>query len=181
MRRVIALAAWGFLAWGLLTWTFTLEQMLFGAVIAVAVAACLAPLGEVRGPWWILHPRRLLGLVRLALGSAWRILVANVNLAARVWNPRLPLSSGMVIVPTQERSDGALAAVGLISSLIVDNQITDLDRARHLLQYHAVSVPQGGREQARETINGPIERLLEPLTEPSRPHSRRTRRRGPVR
>ena len=47
----------------------------------------------------------------------------------------------MVIVPTTESSDGGLAAVGLITSLIVDNQIVDLDRATHRLQYHAVAVP----------------------------------------
>jgi multicomponent Na+:H+ antiporter subunit E len=70
----------------------------------------------------------------------------------------------MVIVPTDARTDGGLAAVGLISSLIVDNQIVDVDRGRHLLQYHAVTVPEGGRRAAREAINGPVERMLEPLT-----------------
>jgi multicomponent Na+:H+ antiporter subunit E len=73
----------------------------------------------------------------------------------------------MVIVPTEERTDGGLAAVGLISSLIVDNQITDIDRGHHLLQYHAVSVPEGDRQDARAAVNGPIERLLEPLIRPA--------------
>jgi multicomponent Na+:H+ antiporter subunit E len=65
------------------------------------------------------------------------------------------------------RTDGGLAAVGLITSLIVDNQITDVDRGHDLLQYHAVSVPEGDREQARDAVNGPVERLLEPLIEPA--------------
>jgi multicomponent Na+:H+ antiporter subunit E len=168
MRRVVALAAWSFLAWGVLTWTFTLEQMLFGLGFSIAVALCLSPLGEVGGPWLLLHPRRVLAVVRLLLESARRILLANVRLAARIWNPRLPLASGMIIVPTEERTDGGLAAVGLITSLIVDNQITDVDRGHHLMQYHAVSVPEGDREQAREKINGPIERLLEPMATPAR-------------
>ena len=67
----------------------------------------------------------------------------------------------MVITPTRERQDWGLAAVGVISSLIVDNQITDLDARAHELQYHAVAVPDGGAEQAREQINGPVEDLLE--------------------
>lgn len=163
MRRVVALAAWSFLAWGVLTWTFTLEQMLFGLGFSIAVALCLSTLGEVGGPWLLLHPRRVLAMVRLLLESARRILLANVRLAARIWNPRLPLASGMIIVPTEERTDGGLAAIGLITSLIVDNQITDVDRGHHLMQYHAVSVPEGDRDQAREKINGPIERLLEPM------------------
>ncbi len=100
----------------------------------------------------------------LAAGTLRGIVVANLKLSRLILTPSLPLRSGMVIVPTAARSDGGLAAVGLITSLIVDNQIVDVDRARHLLQYHAVCVPEGGREQAREAINGPVERMLEPLT-----------------
>jgi multicomponent Na+:H+ antiporter subunit E len=163
MRRVVALAAWVFLVWGVVTWTFTLEQVVFGVAFAAAVAVALTPLGEVKGPWWFIRPRRVVAAIRLLLESSRRVLMANLRLSARIWNPRLPLASGMVIVPTQEHTDGGLTAVGLISSLIVDNQITDIDRGHGLLQYHAVSVPEGDREQARDSVNGPIERLLEPL------------------
>jgi multicomponent Na+:H+ antiporter subunit E len=168
VRRVGPLAAWAFLAWGVLTWTFTLEQMLFGLGFSLAVAIGLASIGTVRGPWWFLHPVRVAATIRLLLEAARQVLMANLRLAARIWNPRRPLSSGMVIVPTAERSDAGLTAVGLISSLIVDNQITDLDRGHHLLQYHAVAVPEGEREAARDAINGPVERLLQPLTRPVR-------------
>jgi multicomponent Na+:H+ antiporter subunit E len=47
----------------------------------------------------------------------------------------------MVIVPTSQRSAGGLTAVGLVTSLIVDNQLVDLDRDGAQLQYHAVEVP----------------------------------------
>jgi multicomponent Na+:H+ antiporter subunit E len=69
----------------------------------------------------------------------------------------------MIIVATHERSDGGLAAVGLISSLVVDNQIVDLDRRARHLQYHAVAVPDGSRRAARTHVNGPVEDLLHPL------------------
>ena len=163
MRRVAALAGWGYLAWVVLTWTLTLEQLLFGAVTAVVVAVTLAPFGDAKGPWWLLRPRRLAAIARLIIEAAGRILVANVKLAARIWSPTRPLSSGMVIVPTHERSGGGIAAVGIITSLIVDNQITDIDRRRHQLQYHAVAVPPQNHAVARRAINGPIEDLLAPL------------------
>lgn len=161
--RIVALSCWCLVAWILVTWTRTLEQMAFGAVIAVAVAVGLATMGPVAPPWRVLAPRRLAGGLRLLVGALGRILVANVGLAARIWNPRRPLASGMIIVPTEERSEGGLAAVGLITSLIVENQIVDIDRSRHLLQYHAVSVPEGGREDARREVNGPVEDLLAPI------------------
>jgi multicomponent Na+:H+ antiporter subunit E len=168
-RRVLALFCWAFLVWVLLTWTLALENELFGAGFALAAALALAPLGEVAGPWRLLTPRRLGAAVLLLLSAAGRIVRANLKLSRLIWDPRLrrrdgPLRSGMVIVPTQARSDGELAAVGVITSLIVDNQIADLDRNRAELQYHAVEVPEGGPEQARQQINGPVEKLLAPFT-----------------
>ena len=167
--RLIGLWCWGYLVWALLTWTLTVEQVLFGVFIAAAVAVALAPLGEVAGPWRLLRPRALAGGARLLVAAAGRVLLANLRLARRIWDPRRPLASGMVITPTRERQDWGLAAVGVISSLIVDNQITDLDVRAHELQYHAVAVPEGGAEQARAQINGPVEDLLEPFHPRKRP------------
>ncbi|HEX5267655.1 MAG TPA: Na+/H+ antiporter subunit E [Acidimicrobiales bacterium] len=161
--RILALACWCLLVWILVTWTRTLEQLAFGAVISVVVATGLATLGPVAPPWRVLAPRRFAGGLWLITNALGRILVANVKLAARIWNPRRPVASGMIIVPTEKTSDGGLAAVGLMTSLIVDNQIVDLDRSRHLLQYHAISVPAGSREDARREINGPVEDLLTPI------------------
>jgi multicomponent Na+:H+ antiporter subunit E len=167
--RLIGLWCWGYLVWALLTWTLTVEQVLFGAFIAAAVAVALAPLGEVAGPWKLLRPRALAGGAWLLLAAAGQILRANLQLARRIWDPHRPLASGMVITPTRERTDGGLAAVGVISSLIVDNQIVDLDARAHELQYHAVAVPGGGAEQAREQMNGPVEDLLRPFQPRQRP------------
>ena len=161
--RVAGLSCWAFLVWTLLTWTLTAEQLIIGAVVALAVAVALAPLGDVAGPWLLLRPRAFAGAVWLVAATAWWSLLANLRLARRIWDPRRPLASGMVITPTRERTDGGLAAVGVISSLIVDNQITDLNPSTHELQYHAVAVPEGGPEAARKKINGPVEDLLRPF------------------
>lgn len=154
---------WAFGVWLLLTWTLTVEQLLFGACIAAVVALALAPLGNVAGPWRLLRPRALAGGAWLLIATAGRVFLANVSLSRRIWDPRRPLASGMVIAPTRERADGGLAAVGVISSLIVDNQLVDLDARAHELQYHAVAVPDGGAEQVRRQVNGPVEDLLMPF------------------
>jgi multicomponent Na+:H+ antiporter subunit E len=169
VMRVIGLWCWGYLVWALLTWTLTVEQLLFGAVVALAVAVALAPLGAVAGPWRLLRPRALAGGAWLLVATAGRSLLANLRLSRRIWDPRRPLTSGMVITPTQEQQDWGLAAVGVISSLIVDNQLADLDARAHELQYHAVAVPEGGAEEAREQINGPVEDLLKPFHDRRRP------------
>jgi multicomponent Na+:H+ antiporter subunit E len=66
----------------------------------------------------------------------------------------------MVVVPTQLRTDGSLGMLGLVTSLIVDNQMVDLDRDRDVLQYHAVVVPSGSKPEQAEAINAPTERML---------------------
>jgi multicomponent Na+:H+ antiporter subunit E len=101
--------------------------------------------------------------VRLIGATLVRIVVANVDLARRIWSPARPLRSGMLIVPTTQRTDGGLAASGLITSLIVGNQIVDVDRERNQLQYHAVELPHGNRKHPEDDVNAPIERLLGPL------------------
>ena len=159
-RRVCALFCWAFGVWVLLTWTLTVQQLAFGAGIAAVVAVALAPLGDVAGPWQLLSPRRLAATAALLLLAARRIVIANLRLSRLIWDPRLPLRSGMVVVPTRERSAGGLTAVGLITSVIVDNQLVDVDRSRAQLQYHAVEVPEGGPARAREAINGPVEQHL---------------------
>lgn len=163
MPKLLAMAVWAFVVWVVLTWTRTLEQLGFGAAFAVGVALLLTPVGPVVGPWRLLSPRRLVALVRLSIECAGRVLQANVSLARRIWDPRLPLRPGMVVVPTRASGDGEITATGLISSLIVDNQIVDVDRGRHALLYHAIDVPPGPPEKVRESINGPVETMLERL------------------
>lgn len=158
--RVLALACWAMVVWVLLTWTRTLEQIAVGAAVSVAVAVVLAPLGAVAGPWRLLDPRVAARVLGIALVALWRVVGANVSLARRIWSPSLPLRSGMVIVPSTQRSELGLTVVGIVSSLIVDNQLVDVDRSRGRLLYHAVDVPPRDPAEAREGINGPLERFL---------------------
>ncbi len=163
MRRVAALGIWAYLVWLLLTWTVTVEQQLAGVLVAIAVGVSMSPLGNVAAPWRLLDARRFVGGLRLIAAALGRIVRANIQLARRIWAPSRPLSSGMVIVPTRERTDGGLAVIGLITSLIVDNQLVDIDRERNELQYHAVAVPPGSGKHPEDEINAPVERLLAPI------------------
>jgi multicomponent Na+:H+ antiporter subunit E len=135
--------------------------VLYGAAASVLAAVAISPLGPAARPWLLLDVRRLGRLAALAATSLVRIVRANAVLARRVWSPSLPLRSGMLVFPTKMKSDGALTAVALVSSVIVDNQLVDLEPGR--VQYHAIWVDSTDPEEAYEAINGPLERLLQPL------------------
>ncbi|HEU5271718.1 MAG TPA: Na+/H+ antiporter subunit E [Jatrophihabitans sp.] len=158
-----SLFIWGFSSWLVLTWTVQAEQLVCGALVSALMAAILLPVmdGVVR-PWALLQPRRAVAAVRLVLVCAARIAVANLRLARRIWSPSRPLRSGMVVVPTGTAGEAGLVGVGILSSLIVDNQLVDLDRGHDLLQYHAVEVPPPGSDRS-EVVTGGTEGMLGPL------------------
>ena len=154
--RVLGVTAWCLAIWLLLLGTVSVETIVVGLVVALVISIGLSGL-DVLVPWRLLTPARLFPLCLLCADSAARIVKANLTLARIVWRPRLQLATGMVVVPTRMRGDVELAGIAIITSLIVDNQIVDVDRARHELLYHCIEVPQGDRYAA---INGPVERRL---------------------
>jgi multicomponent Na+:H+ antiporter subunit E len=157
VRRWLAAFAWAYLTWTVLSWTASGEAIVVGLVLSALTAVACAPLGPLAGPWQVLVPRRAVGLVRLAGHVVVRMIAANLALTRRIWTPRLPLPSGMLVVPTTAGTDGELAAVGLLTSVIVDSQLVDLDRDRDELQYHVV-------DAQRHDINGPVEARIERLS-----------------
>jgi multicomponent Na+:H+ antiporter subunit E len=156
--NLLAVATWAMLAWILLTWTTSVQVLVFGAVVAVLCAVALAPLGPYARPWRLLRPRRAWRAVALLATCLGRIVVANIGLARRIWDPRLPLRTGMLVIRTAARTPGGLAAVGLTSSLIVDNQLVDIAGQR--LQYHAIDVEPTDPRLARPRILGSIDVLI---------------------
>jgi multicomponent Na+:H+ antiporter subunit E len=178
LRRWFALFCWAYLVWVILTWTRTTEQMVVGAVLAAVAAVACAAMGPVAAPWSLLQPRRLAIVARLSGWAAIEVVRANLSLSRRIWSPSRPLRPGMVIVPTEMRSDWGLTAVGLVTSLIVDNQIVDVDCARHELQYHGVWITSAEAQENRRRMSGPVEDYLGPL-ERSHPKRRHPKRRRP--
>ncbi|MDQ6617678.1 MAG: Na+/H+ antiporter subunit E [Actinomycetota bacterium] len=166
LRRWLALFCLAYAAWIVLSWTKTAEQLLVGAACAAVVAFVCAPLGPVAAPWAILAPRRLVATLGTAGWALGQIVKANLSLSRRIWSPSRPLRPGMVIVPTEMESEGELAAVGLISSLIVDNQLVDLDPRRHELLYHTVWIDDEDPSRNRDRINGPIEDRIKSIEGP---------------
>lgn len=166
IRRFLVLASWGFLTWVLLTWTLTVEQLAFGAGIAVAVAIGLMQADRGVAPWRILEPARLVRVLRLTVKALRRMVVANVVLARRIWSPSLPIRPGMVVVPTRTTASAGVTTVAVVTSLIVDNQLVDVDPDRHELLYHWVYVTTTDPDEARNVINGPIEDEVVPLETP---------------
>ncbi|MDQ1355893.1 MAG: multicomponent Na+:H+ antiporter subunit [Acidimicrobiaceae bacterium] len=166
LRRWLALWCLAFAVWIVLSWTRTAEQLIVGAVAAAIVATACAPLGPVAAPWVLLAPRRLLATLRATLWALGQIVRANLSLSRRIWAPSRPLRPGMVIVPSAMETDGEWAAVGLVTSLIVDNQLVDVDRQHHEMLFHTVWVDTLDPDENRAQINGPVEDRIAAIRRP---------------
>jgi len=155
--RYLALFVVAYTVWILLSWSRTAEQLAVGAVLSALVAVACAPLGPVAAPWSVLRPRRLLGVATTTVWAMGQIIRANLTLSRRIWSPSRPIRPGMVIVPTEVDSEGELTVVGLVTSLIVDNQLIDIDRERHEMLFHTVWVDSVDPSVNREKTSGPVE------------------------
>jgi hypothetical protein len=67
----------------------------------------------------------------------------------------------MLVFPTSLRAPAAVGAVGIISSLVVDNQLVDLETGH--LQYHAIWAEPSDPARARRRVMGRLEPLIHEL------------------
>jgi multicomponent Na+:H+ antiporter subunit E len=111
-------------------------------------------------PWRVLAPRRLTALARLVGRTLWHVSGANVDLARRIWTPSLPITPGVVIVPTRMTGDAGLTTMGVLTSLVVDNQVIDLNPSASTALFHCIEVPGDTVDERRAAINGPTEQAI---------------------
>jgi multicomponent Na+:H+ antiporter subunit E len=88
---------------------------------------------------------RLVALVSLLPRFLWQSLVAGVDVARRVLNPRMPLAPGFVDYPVKLPRGSARNAFELISSLLPGSVPTHEDE--QVIEYHALDVRQPVVEQ----------------------------------
>lgn len=170
LLRWFAMAVWLWLLWILLTWTATREQLLYGTVFAVVLAVPLSALGEVGRPWRLFSPLRWPAVAKLGVIYVRRLVAANVSLSRRIWAPSRPLRSGMVVFPDPTSGDGALTALGIVSSTVVDNQLVDVHRNEGeesdepvQLQYHGVWITSADPADNADAITDGMPQLFDRL------------------
>ena len=84
---IIALSLMGF--WVVLSGHFTLLLLSFGVVSSVFVAWLLRRMDRVDQE--TVRPRLGLGLLGYGLWLLWCVVKANIDLARRIWHPKLPI------------------------------------------------------------------------------------------
>lgn len=135
MRRLLP-APWLSLAllagWLLLTRSFSPDQLLLGAAVAVVMPLLMAPLRPRPGPL-----RRWRTLLRLVLRVAGHVLSSGSQVAAGILRARAqPPRGSFVVVPLDLHDVHALAALTMITAVVPGTVWSELAADRSALLIH---------------------------------------------
>lgn len=164
MKSKLVLFVIGFLVWTLLTWPLDFQHLIAGLIAAAFVAFVTGDLFSHR-PHHFGHIIRYLWFLYYVPVFLWECLKANIDVALRVLNPRLPISPGIVKVKTTLKSDTALTFLANSITLTPGTLCVDIDAEKGILYIHWIDVKTQDIDKATELIVGNFERILKKIFE----------------
>ena len=135
LRQELPLLVWLVIVWGALWQDFSPGNLLFGALLAVAVARLFyLPPVELSGRFNILYavPFTLVFLAKVVVASAQILYLATVR------GPRV--RNAVVAVTLRSHQDLLVTATGHVISLIPGSLVVEVDRSTSTLYLHALNI-----------------------------------------
>jgi multicomponent Na+:H+ antiporter subunit E len=135
LRQELPLLVWLVIVWGALWQDFSPGNLLFGALLAVAVARLFyLPPVELSGRFNILYaiPFALVFLAKVVAASAQLLYLAIAK------GPKV--TNAVVAVPLRSRQDLMVTATGHVISLIPGSLVVEVDRSTSTLYLHALNI-----------------------------------------
>jgi multicomponent Na+:H+ antiporter subunit E len=135
LRQELPLLVWLVIVWGALWQDFSPGNLLFGAILAIAVARMFyLPPVELSGRFNILHA------VPFALMFLGKVVAASfqVMYLAAVRGPAV--RNAVVAVPLRSHEDLMVTATGHIISLIPGSLVVEVDRSTSTLYLHGLNI-----------------------------------------
>jgi len=135
LRQELPLLVWLVIVWGALWQDFSPGNLLFGALLAIAVARLFyLPPVELSGRFNVLQA------VPFALSFVGKVVVASGQILylALVRGPKV--TNAVVAVTLRSHQDLMVTAVGHVISLIPGSLVVEVDRSTSTLYLHAINV-----------------------------------------
>lgn len=164
MKSKLILFVIGFIVWMLLGWPIDAQHAIVG-IFAAGLAAFLTGDLFTRRPHHFGHISRYLWFCYYVPLFLWECLKANIDVAARVLNPRLPINPGIVKVMTSLRSDTALTFLANSITLTPGTLCVDISPEEGILYIHWIDVKSQDTQEAAQrivkTFEGVLKRIFE--------------------
>ena len=165
MKSKIILFLVAFLVWSLLNWVPDWQHIVAGIFICAFVAFITGDL-FIKRAYILKHPFRYWYFVVYYIPLfLWECLKANIDVAYRVLDPRLPIKPGIVKVRTTLKSDTGLTFLANSITLTPGTMVVDIDRENGILYVHWIYVRTTDMEEATRIIAARFEKILAKIFE----------------
>ncbi|MGE0823020.1 MAG: Na+/H+ antiporter subunit E [Candidatus Binatia bacterium] len=163
-KRLLFVAA--FIVWCLFSWPPDGGHILVGIFVAAIVALLLGEM-VIRHPRLLArYPRRYVYFcLQYVPVFLWEVLKANLDVAYRVIDPRLPINPGIVKITTSLRSDIALTLLANSITLTPGTMSVDIGEDHSALYVHWIDVRTRDVEGATKAIAERFEKILRKVFE----------------
>jgi multicomponent Na+:H+ antiporter subunit E len=156
LRQELPLLVWLVIVWGALWQDFSPGNLLFGALLAIAVARLFyLPPVELSGRFNVLRA------VPFAVVLLGRVVAASCQVFYLAVTQGPKVTNAVVAVPLRSHSDLMVTATGHVISLIPGSLVVEVDRSTSTLYIHGLNVRNGEdvlklRKDVRDTEAGLI-------------------------
>jgi multicomponent Na+:H+ antiporter subunit E len=164
MKSRIILFIIGFIIWMLLGWPLDFQHAIVGIFVAGFVAMFTGDMFS-RRPHHFGHITRYLWFAYYVPLFLWECLKANIDVALRVLNPKLPINPGIVKVKTTLKSDTALTFLANSITLTPGTFCVDIKPDEGILYIHWIDVKTQDTERATQLIVNTFENVLKRIFE----------------
>jgi multicomponent Na+:H+ antiporter subunit E len=131
------------LLWAFLAASFTLYNLLFGALLGLVLLSLVSSERSL--------PRRAVAFVRYVLAFLKELVVANVLIALLALHPRPVFHPHVIAVPLRVKSDAAIAMLSATITLLPGTVAMGVSADRRLLYAHAIGILD--LQEAREAVS----------------------------
>ena len=147
-----------FIAWPVLNASWSLGQLLIGALLGLAIPLLTEPLRDERA---IL--RRPAAALRLALVVLWGIVASNIEVAKRILGPEAAIHPGFVWVPLAITDPHGIVVLAGIITMTPGTLSAELSPDRRHLLIHAFSIDEAGALIAtiKSRYKAPLQQIFE--------------------
>ncbi|MBU2102308.1 MAG: Na+/H+ antiporter subunit E [Candidatus Omnitrophota bacterium] len=164
MKSRIVLFIFGYVIWMLLGWSLDFANAVVGIFVAGLVAMLTGDMFS-RRPHHFSHLSRYLWFAYYVPLFLWECLKANIDVALRVSNPRLPINPGIVKVKTTLKSDTALTFLANSITLTPGTFCVDINPKESILYIHWLHVKSQDQQKATQLIVDKFEKVLKKIFE----------------
>ena len=160
--RYIAVFILSMIFWLMLTFSFTVPDLIVGAV-ASFITALIFTRFFVKNVYKLIQPMRYFWFIVYLFVFIWECIKANIDVAYRVLHPAMPIRPGIVKVKTNLKSD--LAKMLLANSITMTPGTISVDIIGDYLYIHWIYVKSEDPEVYTEIITGAFEKYIKRIIE----------------